>query len=373
MTSTFTPDYASPPGETLAETLEAMGLTQTELAKRMQRPIKTINEIIQGKAALTADTSLELERVLGIPASFWNGMESHYREHLARQRASARLEVDEDWLRTIPVKTMQKFGWISSGKDNRQIMEEMLCFFGCASVKGWQEQWGGPLAAYRKSPKLQSAPEALATWLRKAEIEGRKQRCAPYEEALFLKALERLKKATTLPVQKWVPAIQRECNACGVAYVLLPELPDTHVSGAARQITDSVSLIVQTGRYKDDGHFWFTFFHEARHVLQGKLRREWLVEYEGREDALEADANRYAREFLIPSDEIQKMRHRHGGKMPVDAGRELAEKLGISSGIVAGRLQFDRTWTRFTGNELKRRYQISDLMAGAVEQDPGVH
>jgi hypothetical protein len=53
-----------------------------------------------------------------------------------------------------------------------------------------------------------------------------------------------------------------------------------HVSGAARQITDDVALIVQTRRYKDDGHFWLTFFHEARHVLQGKLQREWLVEYD---------------------------------------------------------------------------------------------
>ncbi|MFN7564746.1 MAG: HigA family addiction module antitoxin, partial [Prosthecobacter sp.] len=64
MSQTFQPDYASPPGETLAETLDAMGLTQSELARRMGRPIKTINEIIQGKAAITADTALELERVL---------------------------------------------------------------------------------------------------------------------------------------------------------------------------------------------------------------------------------------------------------------------------------------------------------------------
>ncbi len=362
MNTTFTPDYATPPGDMLAETIEYLGITQTELARRMDRPIKTVNEIIQGKAALTADTSLELERVLGIPAHLWNGMESNYREHLARQRAAERLEVDEEWLGNLPVARMQKLGWLSPGKDRRQIMEEMLCFFGCANVNGWREQWSGPIAAYRKSPKLQSDPEALAAWLRKAEMEGRKQNCGPYDEARFLKALERLKKATTLPVKEWAATIQKECNACGVAYVILPELPGTHVSGAARQMTDDVALIVQTGRYKDDGHFWFTFFHEARHVLQGKLKREWLVEYEGKEDALETDANAFAREFLIPSEEILKARVKHGGKMPVSAGRELAKKLGISGGIVAGRLQFDRIWLRFVGNDMKRPYQITDLV-----------
>ncbi len=362
MSQTFQPDYASPPGETLAETLEAMGLTQSELARRMGRPIKTINEIIQAKAALTADTALELERVLGVPAYFWMNLETQYRELLARQRAADRLEVDEEWLESLPVMAMQKQGWLSKTKDKKLIMVEALNFFGCANVKGWREVWSGPVAAFRKSPKLQSDPEAVAAWLRKAELEARNQPCAPYDEAAFLRALERLKKATTLPVNQWVAAIQKECNACGVAYVLLPELPGTHVSGAARQLTDSTALIVQTGRYKDDGHFWFTFFHEARHVLQGKLKREWLVEYEGREDALETDANRFAREFLIPTEEITKLRARNGGKMSVEAGRELASKLKISSGIVAGRFQFDRIWKPFTGNDLKRRYQITDLL-----------
>ncbi len=362
MKSTFKPEYASPPGETLAETIEAMGLTQSELARRMGRPIKTINEIIQGKAALTADTSLELERVLGVPAYIWNGLESNYREHLARQRAIERLKVDQEWLDRLPVAAMKKREWISQTKDKRQLMEELLCFFGFATVAGWMEAWKNPIVAYRKSPKLESKPEALAAWLRKAEVEGRKQGCAPYNAANFMLALERLKKATTLPVNEWVAILTKECNACGVAYVILPELPGTHASGATRQLNDDCFLIVQTGRYKDDGHFWFTFFHEARHVLQGKLKREWLVEYEGREDPLETDANEFAREFLIPTTAIREMRRRYGGKMPLKAGEELAEELGIARGIVAGRFHFDKTWKVFVGAKMKCHYTIESLL-----------
>lgn len=362
MRTTFQPDYATPPGETLAETIQSLGMSQSDLARRMDRPIKTINEIIQAKAAITADTALELERVLGVPASFWMNMESTYREHLARRRAAEQLEVDEQWLGSLPVKTMQQRGWITKTADKSALMEALLIFFGCASVAGWMDAWKNPMVAYRKSPRLQSKPEALAAWLRKAEMEGRKQTCAPYSEERFKEALTRLKRATQLPPQDWRPAIQRECNNCGVAYVILPELPGTHASGAARQLSDDCLLIVQTGRYKDDGHFWFTFFHEARHVLQGKLRREWLVEYDGKEDALEADANAFAREFLIPSDEIRKTRAENGGKLPVKAGEDLAKKLGIAPGIVAGRLQYDRAWTRFTGNQLKRSYTVEDLI-----------
>ena len=362
MKSTFKPDYASPPGETLAETIEAMGLTQSELARRMGRPIKTINEIIQGKAAVTADTALELERVLGIPARLWMNMEASYREHLARQRAAERLEIDEEWLGSLPLSVMQKRGYIPQTKDKRKLMEELLAFFGCANVASWRSSWLSPDVAYRKSPKLQSNPEALAAWLRKAEVEGRKQDCAPYNAAAFMTALERLKRATTLPVNEWVAIITKECNACGVAYVILPELPGTHASGAARQINEDGFLIVQTGRYKDDGHFWFTFFHEARHVLQGKLKREWLVEYEGKEDPLETDANEFAREFLIPTQAIREMRQRYEGKMPLKAGEQLAGELGIAPGIVAGRFHFDKTWKVFVGAKMKRHYTLESLL-----------
>ncbi len=74
------PDIAIPPGEYLAEEIGARGLSQKELAKRMGRPLNVINEIINGKKAITAETSLQLEEVLPeIPAKFWMNLESDYR------------------------------------------------------------------------------------------------------------------------------------------------------------------------------------------------------------------------------------------------------------------------------------------------------
>jgi addiction module HigA family antidote len=81
----YTPDFVSPPGETLAEILEEKNMSQSELAQRMGRPKKTINEIIKGKAKITIDTSLQIQLVLGTPASFWIGRERLYRESLVNQ------------------------------------------------------------------------------------------------------------------------------------------------------------------------------------------------------------------------------------------------------------------------------------------------
>src|SRR2546426_845397 len=82
----YAPDVVSPPGETLQEILESRGMSQAELAERTGRPKKTINEIVKGKAAITPETAIQLERVLGIPAEFWNNRERQYRESLGCSR-----------------------------------------------------------------------------------------------------------------------------------------------------------------------------------------------------------------------------------------------------------------------------------------------
>jgi HTH-type transcriptional regulator/antitoxin HigA len=73
------PDIAIPPGEYLAEEIEARGISQKELAKRMGRPLNAINEIINGKKSITAETALQLEEVMPeISARFWLNLETDY-------------------------------------------------------------------------------------------------------------------------------------------------------------------------------------------------------------------------------------------------------------------------------------------------------
>ncbi len=72
-------DVAIPPGEYLAEEIEERGITQKELARRMGRPLNAINEIINGKKAITAETALQFEQVMPeIPARFWLNLETDY-------------------------------------------------------------------------------------------------------------------------------------------------------------------------------------------------------------------------------------------------------------------------------------------------------
>ena len=65
--------------------LVARGISQRKLAKSMGRPAGAINGIVTGRKAITPQTALELEEVLGVPAHVWARLEADYRLALARQ------------------------------------------------------------------------------------------------------------------------------------------------------------------------------------------------------------------------------------------------------------------------------------------------
>src|SRR5213595_1059071 len=109
----FQPDYAIHPGETLAETLEGLGMSQAELAQRMGRPLEMISEIIQGKKGITAKTALQLERATGVPANFWNSSQRNYEATLARLEEERGLVSASSWLKQFPLKALIERGWVA--------------------------------------------------------------------------------------------------------------------------------------------------------------------------------------------------------------------------------------------------------------------
>lgn len=76
----------SPPGATIRDALKERGISQKELARLMRRPQKTISEIVNGKARITPETAIQLEKKLGSTAEFWLTREALYRLALARRK-----------------------------------------------------------------------------------------------------------------------------------------------------------------------------------------------------------------------------------------------------------------------------------------------
>jgi HTH-type transcriptional regulator/antitoxin HigA len=354
----YLPDSVSPPGETLLEVLNTRGMSQAELADRTGRPTKTINEIVKGKAAITPETALQFELVLGVPASFWNNREQHYREAIARKREAASLAAQIGWLDKIPYKSMVKIGWIP-GTDNKiQLIQHVLMFFGVASPTSWGDVWRSANASFRQSPTLKSDAGAVAAWLRKGEIEALQVPADEFNPNRFREVLGHIRRLTRDLPNNFASVVVAECGKAGVKVVFVPELPRTCTWGATRWLSQSNALIQLSLRYKTDDHLWFTFFHEAAHILlHGK--RTVIVETEDRtKDEKELEADSFAREWLIPENEYKKFRRLDSQSCA--AISRFAYELGIAPGIVVGRLQHDGVLARTNCNHLKKQVGWAD-------------
>ena len=185
----YEPDYAVAPGRTLQETIESLGIDQRELAKRADLSPKHVNQIIKGIAPITQDTAIRLERVTGVPARMWNNLEANYREQLARLEEKDKLQRDLRWLRSIPTKELIKREAINEPDDQVELLEEILRFFGVASVDAWKKGWQMPQFAFRKSPSVKGRAAAIAAWLRLCEVETQGIDCGPFNKTRFRSAL----------------------------------------------------------------------------------------------------------------------------------------------------------------------------------------
>ena len=359
-TSLFQPDYAIHPGETLAETLEELGMSQAELAQRMGRPLQMISEIIQGKKAITAETALQLERATGVPASFWNSSQRNYEATLARLEEERGLAPDSSWLKQFPLKALFSLGWVPLCDSPSEQLRALLNFFGVAGIKEWKNFWTAPEAAYRKSTAFEANPMAAAAWLRQGERTAQQIRTDPYSQESFVKALHEIRRLTTCDADAFVPRATELCRAAGVALVFVPELPATRAYGATRWLTPSKAILQLSLRGRTDDFLWFTFFHETAHILKHGKRDVFIEAPDGATDQetrrKEQEADTFASEFLIPKHALNEFRQQ--ARFTTQTVQRFAAQLGIAPGIVVGRLQHEQLLPFTDLNALKRRFRF---------------
>lgn len=353
----FAPDWAEYPGESINDLLLERGWTQADLATRSGFTTKHVNLLLKGKAPITEETALKLERVLGSTARFWLNLEAQYREHIARKQAVALLAQDVDWLEELPLSDMVKFGWVTKVQDKAQQVFECLCYFGVANVAAWREKYERPVAAYRACAKLIRTPAAVSAWLRQGERSAEDMRLNDYDRQTFEVALQEVRKLTVESNPKlFIPKLTDICARAGVAVVLAPAPKGCPVSGATKWLSTNKALIMLSLRGKTDDKLWFSFYHEAAHLLKHGRRITFLdiLGEDGLNPQEEGEADAFSRDELIPKNSYKTLI----AKKPFTEKviRELARELNIAPGIVLGRLQYDRHIGREKFNHLKVRY-----------------
>ena len=314
----FEPDYAVPPGATLHEVMESLQMSQKELAQRTGLTEQTLTRIFKGDQPISYETANRLELVTGVPARMWNNLEAQYREQLAKQEERQRLEADKAWLKTIPIKELIERGYVVPDDDKVNLVRKVLAFFGVCSVQAQQIE------------------------------------CAPFDKTRFSAALEEIRTLTREESVVFEPRMKQLCANAGVAVALVREMKKAPWNGATKWLTPNKAMILLSLRGKGEDKFWFSFFHEAGHVLKDK-KKELFINDESNGDLRENKADAFAAETLIPA--------KHDARISSCRSKQeiilLADELRISPGIVAGRYQFlTGQWQMF--KDLIRKLEWAD-------------
>lgn len=295
----YIPERISPPGETIRDILEDIGMSQADLARHMGRPPNKINQIVNGKKEITADTALELESVLGLPASFWMNREQNYqlalsarKQHEAQQEACIKAK-------EFPCAEMARHGWIEKRTSWLEKYQELLRFFGTAKLNALNG--AVELApSFRKSDGKTASPEALAAWLRKGLTEAQKLERCEFRRQATLANLEAFRELTHEGSEGLTQGLPKLAASMGLAVVFVPHLEKTYVGGAAYWHGD-FPIIQLSYRGKRHDILWFNFFHELGHILLHSPTQTYLDDFSADQQPHELEANNFAADTLIPT------------------------------------------------------------------------
>ena len=361
MPEPFAPDYASSPGTYLSIVLDNLGLTQTDLSARTGLSAKHVNQIIKGSANVSPEVASQLEFATDVPAAIWASLDARHQALRAQARTRDKLAGSLDWLDKFDLKELYQRRVIPTADRSVGTIEALLRYFGISDPGGWDRVWKPSITSFRRSPSF--APDATSTtvWLRAGQVAASRIQTAPFDQKALLGAIPSLRALTEPEPLLALPRLQLAMAALGVAVVFVSEFDGCRASGATWWASPTKAVVLLSNRGKREDRFWFSFFHEIGHVLHHAKRDTFLdqnrsdderddlppwaeahmasafLDDGSRDSKPEREADDFAAEALIPS-EYRSIVPALTSKAAVV---ELAARIGVSSGIVAGRYQFE--------------------------------
>ena len=341
-------EYIIAPGETILELLEANCMNQLDLADKTGINKKTINEIIKGKAPITTTTALKLEYVFNMPASFWNNLESSYRESLERKKDFESIKEEQKYLDKIPYNEMAKRNWycIEKTRDPYEKVINLRKFFSVASLS-FDTELKRKLA-FRKKNNEKFSLESLYCWLRYGEIQSNKKELPKFNIDKLKQNTKEIRKLTNESFSEQIEQIKELLGECGISLIFEPHLPNTYVNGVSYKVTCDKAIIMLSDRGKKDDILWFTLFHEIAHLIKHS-KKEVFIDLENDEkNDIENEADEFARNIIIP-DNIYNKFIKETKTYTEHIIKTFALENNINPGIIIGRLQKDGLirWNEF--------------------------
>jgi len=345
----YQPSYSIHPGEFVEELIETVGMKQSELAIRLGITTKHLSNVINGKAAVTVDLAYALERVfMTHPAKYWMALQTNYdlieKHNQIEQEHSE--EQNKEWFEQFDYANLVKLGFVKE-KDTRKTLSakisNLLDFFGCADIDSWNNLYCGDLPAACRIVGASTVKIGnTSAWIRAGQtIANNSIYDMPnYDKAKFKSNLLKIRELTIDTTNGFSKKMQELCEEAGVKLLFIHEIPKSGICGAAYWVNDNkIPCIQMSLRFKKNDHFWFTFFHEAAHILKEHKKMIYLDCDTVEKNDIEAEADKISGDILIPPAAYKAFVAKRS--FYNDDIIRFAKLIKIHPGIVVGRLQHE--------------------------------
>ena len=367
-----------PPGEFIRDELDARGWTQNDLAEILGRPFRLVNELVAGKRGITPETAKGLGEAFGTDPQFWLNLDSAYQ--LSRVKGSGGDVARKARLyEAAPIKDMIRRYWIPEAAKVDELERSVLEFFGVGSI---DEIPSACLdAAARKSTSYaKTTPEQRAWFCRVRQLASTLPSGRFRESGLddLLTALQQL--TVSEQEARHVPRLLADY---GIRFLIVEHLPKTRIDGVALWLDRQSPVVALSVRLDRIDSFWFTLLHELGHISRGDSREGSAVQAvdEGIAEAgsgspeelpeSERLANEFAREHLVPRQEIESFIARVRPLYSRARINQFANRIQVHPGIIIGQLQWRGEIKFSQGREMLAK--VRDVVTQSATTDGWGH
>lgn len=348
------------PGYYLTDILDELEMTQEDFAKRLGITPKTVSLLLNGLTPLTNDLAMRLSSMLGISVETFLNLQKSYDEKIIEINRAKEIDVQIEIAEAIDYSYFVKNKLLPKVKSKIDKVIQLCSFLKVSNLEFLKRQ--DLLASFRTTVTNVSDKNIINAnvWLQTAINEGLKVSTKPFDEKKLKFYLPEIRSMTLQLPEVFLPRLAEIFTECGVAFVLLPALKNCGVNGVVRWFDNRVLLAIND-RYKAADMFWFSLFHEIKHVFQQKKTKTIINCQDGfmeMDVTFEAEADEFARETLISTKEYIEFFAAKGRYISRKDVIQFADMMGIHPGIVVGRLQHDKKISHSSMAELKLRYTI---------------
>ena len=351
------------PGYYVKQFIEELGMSQEELAKRIETSGKNVSDLINGKANLADDMALKLSIVFGTSVKMWLNLNQIYIEKKLEIERRKQEDRQCELVKKIDYKFWVDLGLVEQKRKSADKVKELQKYFKISSLDVLNRR--DFLVQCRTAVnEVQDINVINANaWVQTAINIGNEIDVEVFDINKLREMLPDLRKMTLESPDVFYPELKKKLNSCGVALVLLPNLKNCGVNGAVKWMNKERVILAINDRKKYADIFWFSFFHELGHVFQQRLKmlivseKNEMIESNELTERLEKEADQFSRNLLIPEKDYHDFIDQH--RFEEKDILEFSKKIEIHPGIVLGRLQKEGFVDyNTTLNSLKTKYYV---------------